>query len=55
VTHLVLTNISLPSNAGIAARTTKRDTDHVLHPYSSRGNFDWFRLSAGFSQCHAPL
>ena len=53
--HFVLTSISLPGNAGTAVRTTKRETYLALHPYSSRGNFDWFQLSAGFSQCHAPL
>jgi hypothetical protein len=50
--HFVLTNISLPCNAGIAVRTTCGAGNHPalrVHPYNSRGNFDWFLTNVAHS------
>ena len=48
--RFVLTNISLPDNAGIAVRTTCK-----FHTNNSRGNFNWFRANGTFSACVPSL
>ena len=59
-----LTFISLSANVENTVRTTCGagypfgvlwNPAHRVHTDGSRGNFDWFRLSAGFSPSLAPL